>query len=82
MYESGVPQPGAQVTVFIRHAPRDIDQKIIVADEDGQIQMPLLPGRQYLFDSVKLHRLKNPDPEKGAEWESLWASLTFAVPAD
>ena len=82
VYESGVPQPGAQVTVFIRHAPRDIEQEIIVADEDGQIQMPLLPGRQYLFDSVKLHRLKNPDTEKDAEWESLWASLTFAVPTD
>jgi hypothetical protein len=82
VYESGVPRPGAQVTVFIRHAPRDIEQKIIVADEDGQIQMPLLPGRQYLFDSVKLYRLKNPDTEKDAEWESLWASLTFAVPAD
>ena len=82
VYESGVPRPGAQVTVFIRHAPRDIKQKIIVANEDGQIRMPLLPGRQYLFDSVKLHRLKNPDTEKDAEWESLWASLTFAVPAN
>ena len=81
-YESGVPRPGAQVTVFIRHAPRDIEQKIIIADEDGQIQMPLLPGRQYLFDSVKLYRLKKPDTETDAEWESLWASLTFAVPAD
>ena len=82
VYESGVPRPGAQVKVFIRHAPRDIEQKIIIADEDGQIQMPLLPGRQYLFDSVKLYRLKKPDTETGAEWESLWASLTFAVPAD
>jgi len=82
VYETGAPRPGAQVTVFIRHAPGDVEKKIIVADDRGQVRLELLPGRQYLFDSVKLYRLRNPEMANGAEWESLWASLTFAVPAD
>ena len=66
--------------VFIRHAPRDIEQKIIIEDENGQLQMQMLPGRQDLFDSVKLKPIKDPGSRKNAQWESLWASLTFAVP--
>ena len=80
VYESGVPRPGAQVTVFIRHTPRDVEKKIIMADDRGQVNLLLLPGRQYLFDSVKLQPIKDADPIKNAEWESLWAALTFAVP--
>jgi len=82
VYEAGTPRPGAQVTVFIRHASGNVEKKIIVADGRGQVRLELLPGRQYLFDSVKLYRLNNPEISKGAEWESLWASLTFAVPTD
>ena len=80
VYESGVPRPGAQVTVFIRHTPSDVEKKIIIADERGQVHLSLLPGRHYLFDSVKLQPIKDVDPIKNAEWESLWAALTFAVP--
>ena len=80
VYESGAPRPGAQVTVFIRHTPSDVEKKIIIADERGQVHLSLLPGRHYLFDSVKLQPIKDADPVKNAEWESLWAALTFAVP--
>ena len=80
VYESGVPRPGAQVTVFIRHTPSDVEKKIIIADERGRVHLSLLPGRHYLFDSVKLQPIKDSDPIKNAEWESLWAALTFAVP--
>ena len=80
VYESGVPRPGAQVTVFIRHTPSDVEKKIIIADERGQVHLSLLPGSHYLFDSVKLQPIKDADPIKNAEWESLWAALTFAVP--
>ena len=80
VYESGVPRPGAQVTVFIRHTPSDVEKKIIIADERGQVHLSLLPGRHYLFDSVKLQPIKDSDSIKNAEWESLWAALTFAVP--
>jgi uncharacterized GH25 family protein len=80
VYESGVPLPRAQVTVFIRHTPRDIEKKIIMADSQGRVHLALLPGRQYLFDSVKLKPIKDAGSRKNAQWESLWASLTFAVP--
>ena len=80
VYESGAPRPGAQVTVFIRHTPNNVEKKIIIADERGRVHLSLLPGRHYLFDSVKLQPIKDADPIKNAEWESLWAALTFAVP--
>ena len=80
VFESGVPLPGAQVTVFIRHTPRDVEKKIIMADERGHVHLSLLPGRHYLFDSVKLQPIKDADLTESAEWESLWAALTFAVP--
>lgn len=80
VYESGMPRPGVQVTVFIRHTPNDVEKKIIMADSRGQVHLALLPGRQYLFDSVKLQSIKDADTRKNAQWESLWASLTFAVP--
>ena len=80
VYESGAPRPGAQVTVFIRHTPSNVEKKIIIADERGQVHLSLLPGSHYLFDSVKLQPIKDADPIKNAEWETLWAALTFAVP--
>ena len=78
--ESGVPLPGAQVTVFIRHTPRYVEKKIIMADGRGHVHLALLPGRQYLFDSVKLRPIKNAETRKNAQWESLWAARIFAVP--
>jgi len=80
VYESGVPLPGAQVTVFIRHTPRDVEKKIIMADGRGHVHLALLPGREYLFDSVKLRPIKYAETRRNAQWESLWAALTFAVP--
>jgi len=36
------------------------------------------PGYAYLADAVVLRPLV-PDTDKGPVWESLWASLSFAV---
>jgi len=80
VYESSVPRPRAQVTVFVRHNPRKIDQFTLTTNEDGVVTIPLLPGRQYLLDSVVLRRPLHAESVAGADWESLWASLTFAVP--
>ena len=51
-----------------------------MADSQGRVHLALLPGRQYLFDSVKLKPIKDAGSRKNAQSESLWAALTFAVP--
>jgi hypothetical protein len=37
------------------------------------------PGMEYLVNAVTLEPVE-PSGEDGAEWRTLWASLTFAVP--
>jgi hypothetical protein len=80
VYQQGVPRSGALVTVYVRHNPRKIDHIVMQTDAAGQVTIPLQPGRQYLVDSVVLQRPADAPDTAGIDWESLWASLTFAVP--
>ena len=43
-------------------------------------RLPVRAGYEYLADAVVL-RAVEPKRETDAQWQSLWASLTFAVPA-
>jgi hypothetical protein len=42
--------------------------------------VPIKPGFDYLLDAVVL-REATPRTNKGAVWESLWATMTFSVPS-
>jgi uncharacterized GH25 family protein len=75
------PRAASQIEVY----ERDADNQVIVTkyrtDADGHASFPVRPGMTYLVDAVKLR----PGPEAGetpdaAHWQTLWASLTFAVP--
>ena len=44
--------------------------------QDGQIQVPISRAGIYRLHSLKMERCPNP---KAADWESFWASFTFAV---
>lgn len=46
-------------------------------DGNGVVLLPVEPGYEYLVDAVSIEPA---DPETGAEWRTLWASLTFALP--
>ena len=48
--------------------------------DTGRAQVPVVAGSRYLLDAVVLRPLAA-DSLKDPTWESLWASLTFAVPA-
>lgn len=78
----GEPRPDAQVEVFERAADGAVTVTLHRTDARGEARIPVKPGHAYLFDAVVLR----PSPlaetgERAPVWESLWAALTFAVPA-
>jgi uncharacterized GH25 family protein len=83
LFAAGKPLTNAQITVFTRHNPRDVESTKYQTDINGRANFPLLPGRDYLVDSVILRPSTGPNTAGGrpaAMWESLWASLTFQIP--
>ncbi|MBJ3762723.1 DUF4198 domain-containing protein [Maribius pontilimi] len=80
LYE-GEPRGDAQVEVFAKDAEGTVEITKLMTDKSGLVTVPVEPGKSYLVDSVLL---REPKPEAvesmGAVWESLWASLTFAIP--
>lgn len=71
----GKPLPGALVAAL----PYDAPEKKLSArtDRDGRVRFPLSPG-VWLVKAVQMTAVTG-DPN--ADWRSVWASLTFEVPA-
>ena len=83
LFAAGKPLANAQITVFTRHNPRDVESTKYQTDTNGRANFPLFPGRDYLVDSVILRPSTGSNTIGGrpaAMWESLWASLTFQIP--
>ena len=80
--DAGAPRPDVQVEVFARAPDGTVTVSLHRTDASGRGTIPVQPGHEYLLDAVILR----PAPATGATenaplWESLWAALTFAVPA-
>ncbi len=77
----GHPRPNAQIEVFERAPDGVVEITYLHTDDQGRAAIPVKPAHIYLLDAVIL---REPDAalatEKYAVWETLWASLTFAVP--
>ena len=82
LYADGAPLANAQITVFTRHNPRQVEKAKYHTDKDGRSYFALFAGRDYLVDSVILRPMNGAIEPGGAMWESIWASLTFHVPAN
>lgn len=71
-----------QIEVFDRDGAGQVSLSTQRTDENGIALIPVIPGHTYMLDAVVL---RLPDPtlaaQTGAVYESLWANLTFAVPA-
>lgn len=76
----GVPRVDAQLELFDKAPDGTVEITLHRTDERGQVTVPVVAGHQYLADAVMLDDTGIDDPEAGAVWHSLWASLTFAVP--
>lgn len=70
-----------QIEVFEKPLEAAETPTLYTTDAEGIATITVLPGHSYLVNSVVL---REPDAAKAAEfdavWETLWASLTFAVP--
>ena len=75
----GAPRADAQVELFARPPEGAVEVTLHRTDADGRVTLPVKPGYAYLADAVVL-RPREAQAEKDPVWESLWASLTFAVP--
>ena len=67
---------GGQIDVFERAPDGTVVKSQLVSDTQGVATVPVRAGHTYLIDSVVLLELN----DGKTAWESLWASLTFAVP--
>ncbi|MBV50851.1 MAG: DUF4198 domain-containing protein [Sulfitobacter sp.] len=75
------PRQDVQIEVYERDADKQVTVTKYRTDDNGHATFPVVPGMTYMVDSVVLR----PAPDVGKtkdspQWESLWASLTFAVP--
>lgn len=75
LYE-GKPLPGALVVAFTAQQPRD--KLRARTDLNGHATLALPRAGTWLVKAV--HMIEAP-AGSGAQWESFWASLTFALPA-
>lgn len=76
----GAPRVGVQVELFERFGDGAVAITLHRTDGDGVARLPVRSGGVYLVDAVMLREPSEEAARKtGAVWESLWASLTFAV---
>ncbi len=80
LYE-GKPRADAQLEVFEKSPEGAVEIFKLHTDERGEVTVPVKPGNRYMLDSVVLRPPSDAlVAERGVQWESLWANLTFAVP--
>lgn len=72
-----------QVEVFDKAPDETVSIFTLRTDDRGIATIPVTPGHSYMVDAVYL---REPaawlSDGSDAAWETLWANLTFAVPAD
>jgi uncharacterized GH25 family protein len=72
----GQPLAGAKVAAV----PKDQPARMVAARTDAQGRVRLRLGGAGVWLLKAVHMIAAP-PGSGADWESFWASLTFALPA-
>ena len=78
------PRADAQVEVYEKDAEGQVVTTRLRTDAAGEVRVPVRGGRNYLLDHVVLREpagsVAGVDGKPAPMWESLWASMTFAVP--
>lgn len=75
LYLNGKPQSDTQIVAISRgHAERRLTAR---TDEEGRARIMLDDSGPWLFNAVHMFE---PGQGVAADWESLWASMTFALP--
>lgn len=77
--EAGAPVADYQIEVFsLPDGGGDALIETYRTDADGRATFPVVPGAEYMVDSVLMRR---PAAGADADWHSHWANLTFRTPA-
>ncbi|MDF3349414.1 DUF4198 domain-containing protein [Sulfitobacter sp. KE34] len=81
----GTPRANAQIEVFDRAPDDSVTITLHRTDAAGEALVPVTAGHEYLFDAVVLRAAAEAQASAGYDpdqpvWETLWATLTFAVP--
>ncbi len=76
----GAPRADAQVELFERAPDGTVAVTLHRTDAGGRAELPVKPGYAYLADAVVLEELPGDGGAEGPAWQTLWASLAFAVP--
>jgi len=78
----GVGRADAQIEIYARDPSDAVTLTTTRTDEAGRASIAVTPGMDYLLDAVVLRPVAGATTvADGPVWETLWASLTFAVPA-
>ncbi len=80
LYE-GAPLEDVQIEVFRKAPDGTVEITLERTDAAGEATIPVEPGYRYMLDTVVLQPLEVVE-ERDPSWETLWANLTFEVPAD
>ncbi|WP_299559230.1 DUF4198 domain-containing protein [uncultured Sulfitobacter sp.] len=81
MYK-GAPRADAQIEVYAKTDAKEVTVSVVRTDAQGNASIPVEPGLTYLLDAVVLRPVADATTvAEGPVWETLWASMTFAVPA-
>ncbi len=76
------PRPETQIEIFEKAPDGTVHVTTTDTDASGVAKISVKPNHSYLLDAVILRKPSAAlAAERGIEWETLWASLTFAVPA-
>ena len=79
LLQDGAPVADYQVELFQR-VGGEVAITTHRTDADGVALLPVEPGAEVMADAVILEELDPAVAPRGAQWETLWANLTFAVP--
>lgn len=81
LWRDDAPHANAQLEVFARAPSGEVTRTNLRSDADGHVDVPVHPGDEVLLNFVVLRELEGDVAANTPVWRSLWASLTFAVPA-
>ena len=80
-FYQGKPRAQTQIELFAKSPDGAVEVSIHQTNDDGIAVLPAVSGVEYLVDAVVL---RVPDEavasQRGAVWETLWASLTYSIP--
>lgn len=83
LFYQDAPRPDALVEVYQRDGDGVVTKFVLQTDSDGIVEVPVKSGHDYMLDSVVFRPPSNALLERmEVDWETLWANLTFAVPAN